>query len=139
VPASPYGARSIAALAALGTRARQQGDLALALAAERAIAAGIASTRSFYQPHGAALAAAQQRVEALEAPRAGSPAVVAPPDDPSPLLSVSALVGWLGFVACALRLVLRSGDAAGGLRGSARLLGGLLASAAVFALSLWLA
>jgi hypothetical protein len=139
VPGSPYVERSIAGLTAIAARAEQAGNLELAIAAQRAITAGLSSARSSYVPHRAAFETAEQRTRALvdrEHPGATPPA---PPRDPNPALALLAFLGWLGFVASAFGLVLRGLDEAGRLRGAARYGAGLAAGAAVFALSLWLA
>jgi hypothetical protein len=141
VPGNPYGVQAIQALERISLKQEQAGNLAGALAAERAVVAGLESARSFYVPHGAALAAARQRVAALVARRTGSSIALAPelPADPSAMLSLTAFLGWLGFVGSAAGLIVRGADAEGRLHGAARWCGGLVAGALVFALSLWLA
>jgi hypothetical protein len=128
-PGSPYGARAIAALSALAEHAQQQGDTARALAAQRAMAGGIASARSFFTPHQSALELAQQKAGVT----------TKSPADPSPFFSFTAVLGWLAFVGSAFGLVLRGVDAEGRFAGAARWGGGLALGLAVFAFSLWLA
>jgi hypothetical protein len=66
-PGSPYHVQALVQLAAIGRKAEQDRDIDLALAAYRAIRAAIMSTRSFYVPERARLAAADERLASLMA------------------------------------------------------------------------
>ncbi len=66
-PGLPYPERSLEALWRLGQRYEVQKDVHGALAAYRAMRSSILSTRSFYTPHKAWLAKADQRIAALMA------------------------------------------------------------------------
>lgn len=64
-PGNPYSAAALGRLAAIGARAEREGATELALAAYRSIRGGILATESFYVPHRATLARADERIAAL--------------------------------------------------------------------------
>ncbi|MCB9707955.1 MAG: hypothetical protein H6714_04110 [Myxococcales bacterium] len=66
-PFNPYPRRALEALYRLGAEFEQEGDVHGALAAYRAMRAGIMSTRSFYTPHRTWLAKADKKIASLMA------------------------------------------------------------------------
>jgi hypothetical protein len=66
-PLSPYHARALARLMAIGGEAERQGATERALSAYRAVRSAIMSTRSFYTPESETLERADRRIAALMA------------------------------------------------------------------------
>lgn len=143
VPLSPYGPRAIRALEEVGQRAMATGNIERALAAERALIAGVESARGYFAPYGDALAAARAREQALVArrdPGLRTRGAREPFADPSPFFSTCAALAWLVFAGSSLGLVLVGADASGRFRNQRALwLSAMALSATVFALALWLA
>jgi hypothetical protein len=126
VPGSPHVTEALGALATIARDAETAGASARALAAWRSIHASILASRSFYVPHGAALAEADARIAALTA--AEPPAVDAARPvgvreaayrralaraadaDPSRLAVFLLLAGFAAWVGGALVLFLRGFD-----------------------------
>lgn len=67
LPGSPYAARAVDALWAMGEDAEDAGDPELALFAYRGLRASAHATRSFYQPYPRRIDAAEERIAALMA------------------------------------------------------------------------
>jgi len=126
-PLNPYAVSALARLDELGQRAEQTGDRARALAAYRAIHGAIMATRSFYTPHAAELARADERIATLMAaePQAALDRGRTPeerkaaylallvPRDPRPLGVLLAFIGLFTWVGSAVAFVTWGVDAEG--------------------------
>ena len=115
-PGNPYSRRAVDKLAAIG-----RADPARALAAWRELRSAILATRSFYTPHRALLDEANAHIAELMADaevatgtqhardqaRAWHAARLEQDEAPSVAWTLVALVGLVGWIACALGLLLR--------------------------------
>ena len=121
-PGSGYVTRSLDALARIGTAAEQQGDLARALDAHRAIRSAILGARSVYTPHADRLAQANGRIARLSAAVQGEKQsaearakleawhLTALRQDTAPAVgwSVLAVLAFLGWVSAAFVFIYRA-------------------------------
>ncbi|GMV38542.1 MAG: hypothetical protein AMXMBFR64_02580 [Myxococcales bacterium] len=154
-PGNPWAADAVAELMALGAAAEQREDWLLALEAYDAVRAASLGARSFYTPHAAALAAANERLPAVLArarevhptgPRSSSedrPALearfredVARDRSPKPVPATVAVLCFAAWIAAMATGVWRSVPGDGPVR-RATALRWAAASAALFAA--WLA
>jgi hypothetical protein len=115
-PGNPYSRRAVDKLATIG-----RGDAARALAAWRELRSAILATRSFYTPHRALLDEANSHIADLMADaelaagsehvrpraRAWHAARLAADESPSLPWTLLALLGLVGWVGCAVGLLLR--------------------------------
>jgi len=113
-PGNPYVPAALARLATIGERAEQAGERERALAAYRSIRGGILAARSFYVPHGALLARADERIAALssEGARDRREALreLRAPRGPHVGWTFLLLAGWLAWTAGAFAFARRALD-----------------------------
>lgn len=113
-PGNPYVPAALARLAAIGERAEQEGERERALAAYRSIRGGILAARSFYVPHGATLARADERIAALSSDGAGDRrealSVLRAPRGPAIGWTLLLLTGWLAWTLGAFAFARRALD-----------------------------
>ena len=125
-PGSPYHVEALARLGRIGAHAEQAKDTEQALAAYRAVRSAIMSTRSFYVPERARLAAADRRIAALMASLPPPPmdagksrkqleaehlALLEQEPGPSVLWSIVLLLGFAAWLCGAFAFTLRAIDA----------------------------
>jgi hypothetical protein len=114
-PLNPYVHKSAERLWEIGTRAEQQGDIALALIATRTIRRGFLAARSFYTPGGDWIDRCDAKIASLMAQDLPAQASLAPRASPQPnvfwtLILEVGLIGWIGSAIGFLISGLRTGQ-----------------------------
>lgn len=124
-PGNPWSTRSLDRLEELARRAEEGGEREAALGAWRELRSAVLATRAVYAPNAARRAVADARIAVLaaalespsidpsaseEARRSWHAARLARSDEPSPIWSLLALLGYAAFLASALGFLLRGLD-----------------------------